>query len=203
MIFKVRANPLKENTGMIKKVEMLRKTGEVKTLFSTLILVLILSLPSFAEIKIFFSPKGGIAEEIIRQIDNAQDYIDITMYSFTSEPISEAIVRAKNRGVEIRILMDKRQSQGTSSKYEFFLDNGINIIQDRHTGLMHNKIILIDGKILFTGSYNLSKRAEEENQENFLMFIDDEEIEGEIEEEIIKIYQERLDYLWEYNEPLE
>jgi len=66
---------------------------------------------------------------------------------------------------------------------------------------MHNKIILIDGKVLFTGSYNLSKSAEKKNQENLLMFIDDEEIEGEIEEEIIRIYQERLDYLWEFNEP--
>jgi len=78
-----------------------------------LILTLILGLfllsysSSFAEIRIFFSPKGGIAKEIIKQIDNAQEYIDITMYSFTSESIAEAIVRAKNRGVEIRILMDR------------------------------------------------------------------------------------------------
>ncbi len=42
------------------------------------------------------------------------------MYSFTNELIAEAIVRAKNRGVKIRILMDKVQSWGTHSKYEFF-----------------------------------------------------------------------------------
>ncbi len=178
---------------------MSRKTWKVKTLFSALTLVLIVSLPSFAGIKIFFSPKGGIAEEIIKQIDNAQEYIDIAIYSFTSEPIAEAIIRAKNRGVEIRILMDKGQSQGKYSKYELFLDNGIIIIQDRHAGIMHNKIILIDGRILFTGSYNLSNSAEEKNEENLLMFIDDEEVEGEIEEEIIRIYKERLDYLWRYN----
>jgi len=47
---------------------------------------------------------------------------------------------------------------------------------------------------LFTGSYNWSKSAEEKNQENLLEFID--------EEEIIEIYQERLDYLWELNKPL-
>ena len=175
--------------------------GKRKILILTFIFALFLFSygSSFAEIKIFFSPNRGIAEEIIKQIDNAQEYIDIAMYSFTSEPIAEAVVRAKGRGVEIRILMDKGQSQGKYSKYQFFLDNGIAIIQDRHAGIMHNKIILIDGKVLFTGSYNLSKSAEEKNQENLLMFIDDEEIEGEIEEEIIRIYQERLDYLWEFN----
>ena len=174
-----------------------------------LISILILSLflfsygSSFAEIRVFFSPKGGAAEEIIKQIDNAESHIDIAMYSFTYEPIAEAIIRAKNRGVKIRILMDKVQSQGKYSKYEFFLNNEIAVIQDRRAGIMHNKIILIDGKVLFTGSYNLSKSAEERNQENLLMFIDDEEIEGEIEEEIIKVHQERLDYLWEFNKPLE
>lgn len=56
------------------------------------------------------------------------------------------------------------------------MDNGIIVIQDRHAGIMHNKIILIDGKVLFTGSYNLSKSAEEKNQENLLNFIDKEEI---------------------------
>ncbi len=184
---------------MFFKAEALRKR---KILILTLIFALFLFsyVSSFAEIKIFFSPNGGIAEEIIKQIDNAQEYIDIAMYSFTSEPIAEAVVRAKGRGVEIRILMDKEQSQGKYSKYQFFLDNGIAIIQDRHAGIMHNKIILIDGKVLFTGSYNLSKSAEEKNQENLLMFIDDEAIEGETEEEIIRIYQERLDYyLWEFN----
>lgn len=55
-----------------------------KTLFLALILILAVSLPSLSEIRIFFSPKGGVAEEIIKQIDNAEDYIDIAIYSFTS-----------------------------------------------------------------------------------------------------------------------
>ncbi len=105
------------------------------------------------------------------------------------------IIRAKRRGVKIRILMDKGQAQGKYSVYQFLLDNDIETIQDRRSGYMHNKIAIIDGRILFTGSYNWSKSAEERNQENLLQFID--------EEEIIKVYQERLDYLWEFNQPQE
>jgi len=140
----------KKNRG---KILLLRK-GEILILALALGLFLFFYSPSFAEIKVFFSPKGGIAEEIIKQIDNAQEYIDIAIYSFTYEPIAEAIIRAKQRGVKIRILMDKGQSQGKSSKCEFLLDNDIAIIQDRHAGMMHNKIAIIDGRVLFTGSYN-------------------------------------------------
>jgi len=179
---------------MFLRAEVLRKRKIVILIF-ILNLFLFFYTPSFAEIRVFFSPKGGATGEIIKQIDNAESYIDIAMYSFTYEPIAEAIIKAKNRGVKIRILMDKGQSQGRYSKYKFFLDNDIAVIQDRHAGIMHNKIAVIDGKVLFTGSYNWTESAEESNQENLLEFID--------EEEIIKVYQERLDYLWEFNKPLE
>ena len=71
----------------------------------------------------------------------------------------------------------------------------IAVIQDRHAGIMHDRIAIMHGRVLFTGSYNWSKSAEERNEENLLEFID--------EEEIIETYQERLDYLWEFNKPLE
>lgn len=68
--------------------------------FLVLILTLFVfsSTYSLAETRIFFSSKGDATEEIIRQIEEAQDYIDIAMCSFTSEPIAEAIVRTKQRG---------------------------------------------------------------------------------------------------------
>ncbi len=66
------------------------------SIFALTLLFLFIS-PIYAEIKIFFSPNGGATEEIIKQIDNAESYIDIAMYSFTSEPIAEAIIRAKER----------------------------------------------------------------------------------------------------------
>ncbi len=182
-----------------KKQEMdFRKEMNIeKILASSLILVSFFFFisSSYAEIKIFFSPKGGIAEEIIKQIDSAESCIDIAMYSFTREPVAETIIRAKNRGVKIRILMDKGQTKGKYLMYQFLLDNNIAIIQDRHAGIIHNKIAIINGRILFTGSYNWSKSAEERNEENLLEFID--------EEEIIEIYQGRLDYLWGHNAPLE
>jgi len=163
----------------------------LKKLFISAFILLLFSLPSLAEIKIFFSPDGGIREEIIKRIDISQEYIDISMYSFTSESIAEALVRAKERGTRVRILLDKLQAAGRHSQYQYLLDNGIRVIIDVHAGIMHNKIAIIDGRVLLTGSFNWTKSAEEKNEENLLLFID--------EEEIIRIYQMRLNYLWGFN----
>jgi len=87
--------------------------------------------------------------------------------------------------------MDKQPAGGKYSKYQYFIDNRITVIRGIHAGIMYNKIAVIDGKILFTGSFNWTKSAETRNEENLLEFID--------EANIIEIYQKRLDYLWEFN----
>jgi len=105
---------------MFLKTEILVKR-QILILTFVLCLFLFFCGSSFAEVRVFFSPKGGIADEVIKQIDNAQEYIDIAMYSFTYEPIAEAIIRAKNQGVKIRIFMDHYKG----SVYQFLLDNGL------------------------------------------------------------------------------
>lgn len=164
----------------------------LKRLLIPTLILLLFSFSSSAEIKVFFSPDGGITHEIIEQIDNAEEYIDVAMYSFTSVAIAEAIVQAKNRGIKVRILLDKLQAAGQYSQYQYLLDSNIEAITDVHAGIMHNKIAVIDGKILLTGSFNWTKSAEEKNEENLFLFID--------EEEIIRIYQMRLNYLWGFND---
>ncbi len=119
------------------KAKILRK-GKILILILIFALFLISYGSSLAKIRVFFSLNGGIAEEVIKQIENAQEHIDIAMYCFTSEPIAEAKVEAENRGVEIHILMDEGQSQGKYSEYQFFLDNGIAIIQNKYAEIIHD-----------------------------------------------------------------
>ncbi len=73
---------------MLLRTRPLRKEKILVLVFALILLLLSCGF-SFSEIKIFFSPKGDIAEEIIKQIDNAQESIDIAMHSFTSEPTAE------------------------------------------------------------------------------------------------------------------
>jgi len=118
------------------------------------------------------------------------NYIDVAMYSFTSDPIAQALVNAKERGVKIRVLLDKQQAGSSSSKAEFLANNGILVSLDTHSGYMHNKIAIIDGAVVITGSFNWTESAEERNQENMVVISDPW---------VVQVYKERFDYLWNYN----
>ncbi len=121
------------------------------------------------DVRVYFSPKGGAQDALINAIDNAKDEILVAMYYFTSRPLAQSIVRAKKRGVTIKILLDESQLTEKYSKYRYLSANGIRIRIDRRKGLMHNKFMVVDEKILATGSYNWTSSAEHKNRENLLI----------------------------------
>ena len=153
-----------------------------------LAILLLLSSIATAETKLYFSPNGGCTDAIVREVGRAQRSIDIMMYSFTSRPIVQAMDRAKERGVAIRVLLDKGQETQKYAKGRYFINKGIAVKYDTGAGLMHNKVGIIDGKVLFTGSFNWTAQAEARNAENLLV-IDDPGL--------IKKYQDRFEYLWD------
>jgi len=103
--------------------------------------------------------------------------------------LSREIIRAKNRGVEVKVYLDSSQINSQYSKARFFLNEGLqNIRFSSNSYLMHNKFAVIDGKIVLTGSYNWTASASERNDENLLV-IDDEEI--------VQRYVEYFNTLWE------
>src|SRR5439155_7672762 len=63
--------------------------------------------------EVFFSPNAGTSTRIVQEINQAQATIDIAMYSFTRDEITGALIAAKNRGVQIRVLADSSQAGGT------------------------------------------------------------------------------------------
>ena len=153
-----------------------------------LAILLLLSSIVMAETKVYFSPNGGCTDAIVREINGAQKTVDVMMYSFTSRPIVRAMEKAKERGVAIRVLLDKGQETQKYAKGRYFTNKGIAVKYDTGSGLMHNKVGIIDGKVLFTGSFNWTAQAEARNAENLLV-IDDPVL--------IKKYQERFEYLWD------
>ncbi|HQG32485.1 MAG TPA: phospholipase D family protein [Deltaproteobacteria bacterium] len=121
-------------------------------------------------VDVYFSPKGGAAEAIIREIDHARKDIFIQAYSFTSAPIAKALVNAHKRGVRVEVLLDKSQRTSKYSSSDFFAHAGIPTFIDSSHAIAHSKIMIIDGSTLITGSFNFTKAAEEKNAENLLIF---------------------------------
>ncbi len=137
-------------------------------------------------IGVYFSPYGGAARQVINWIDRANETIHVLIYSFTNDDIGDAVVRAYQRGVEIKVVFEKNQIS-QYSEYMKLQTTGIQVRNDTNSGLMHHKVAVIDGYIILTGSFNWSASAEERNNEN-LMVIRSQSLATTFEEEVQRIW---------------
>ena len=127
-------------------------------------------------IQAYFSPKGGCTDAIVAEIGQAKSTVDVQAYSFTSAPIAKAVVDAKDRGVKVRVILDKGQDTQKYSSVTFLRNAGVDTKLDRKHAIAHNKIIIIDGKTLLTGSFNFTQAAEKSNAENLLVIRDNPDL---------------------------
>ena len=123
-------------------------------------------------LSVCFSPKGGCTEAIVQELDRAKASILAQAYSFTSAPIAKALVAAHERGVRVEILLDKSNLTSQYTSGPFVAKAGIPTKIDSAHDIAHNKIMIIDGEIVITGSFNFTKAAEDKNAENFLVIRD-------------------------------
>jgi phosphatidylserine/phosphatidylglycerophosphate/cardiolipin synthase-like enzyme len=96
----------------------------------------------------------------------------VQAYSFTSAPIAKALLDAHKRGVQVQVILDKSQRTEQYSAADFLANQGVPTMIDANHAIAHNKIIVIDGEAVITGSFNSTKAAQEKNAEN-LLIIDD------------------------------
>lgn len=123
-------------------------------------------------ITVYFSPQGGATAAVVEQIGKAEKTIQLQAYSFTSAPIAKALLDAHKRGVKVVAVLDASQRTAKYSGATFLQNAGIPVLIDDKHAIAHNKIILIDGKTVITGSFNLTKAAEQSNAENLLVIQD-------------------------------
>lgn len=120
-------------------------------------------------IRCYFSPDGGCTAAIVSALDAARISAHVQAYSFTSKPIAQALVQAYRRGVKVVAVLDKSQRTARYSEADFLAHAGIPTWIDAKHAIAHNKIMLIDGQTLITGSFNFTKAAERSNAENLLV----------------------------------
>jgi len=123
-------------------------------------------------VQVFFSPHGGATEAAVSALAQATNSVLVQAYSFTSAPLAQALVAAQRRGVSVQVILDRSQRTEKYSEADFLSHNEIpTLIDDRHA-IAHNKIMIIDGYVILTGSFNFTKAAEEKNAENLLIIND-------------------------------
>jgi phosphatidylserine/phosphatidylglycerophosphate/cardiolipin synthase-like enzyme len=163
------------------------KTKFTLIALTIIILALTLSLSSLAKTEVYFSLYDNPQKEIIKNINQAEAFINIAMYIFTDKEIAIPLVKARERGVKVRIYLDKEQVDYKYSQSRFLVQKGIKVRISNNNYIMHNKFAIIDKRLLLTGSYNWTFSANKRNDEN-LMVIDDPEI--------IEIFQNQFINLW-------
>ena len=156
-------------------------------LLLTIIFISQFSLFSLAKTEVYFSLYDNPQKEIIKNINQAEAFINIAMYIFTDREIAIPLAKARERGVKVRLYLDKDQVDYKYSQSRFLVQKGIKTRISTNNYIMHNKFAIIDNRILLTGSYNWTFSANNRNDEN-LLIIDDPEI--------IEIFQNQFEKLW-------
>ena len=144
-------------------------------------------MPSY--ISTYFSPNRGSADVLIGFLDRCTESIDAAVYCITHDPISAALIRAKNRGVKVRIITDKTQASNKWADDEKLEEANIPLIRlgAAFRGSMHNKFVIGDSRAVGTGSFNWTKSADERNNENFVIIR---------LKYVVKEYEDEFNRLW-------
>lgn len=136
---------------------------------------------------------GSIPEKLIERINAAQKSIYIAAFEFNLTPVAEALIAAKKRGVDVRWVTDDingLEADETKDRGQFAMlkKARIKIIDDGRGALMHNKFIIFDNQVVWTGSANLTVNDNFRNNNNVIVFDSPE---------IAAIYEREFSEMWD------
>ena len=135
----------------------------------------VITLESPVETKpwsVHFSPHGGVTDALVNEIGRARKSVHVQIYSFTSPAICDALNAASIRA-RVVVIVDERWNRGSKDMMTDSLAGSVEVYSDSCHPIAHNKIAIIDGKTVCTGSFNFT-RAGEENAENLVILHDKE-----------------------------
>ncbi len=133
---------------------------------------------SSTDIEAAFSPDAGALDLVLKVIGSAKQSIRVSAYSFTSAPVTKALLDARRRGVDVQVVVDQRNnlSEDRSGKAAAALGAlvtaGIPVRTISTYAIHHDKFLCVDGRTVETGSFNYSDAAARRNSENVLVIWD-------------------------------
>ena len=126
-------------------------------------------------LEIAFSPNAGAQALVLKTIASAQREIHMLAYSFTSAPVTQALLSARKRGVSVQLVVDQAHNlkQDNSGKARSALSAlasaGAEVRTTSAFAIHHDKVIVVDRRHVQLGSFNYSAAAESRNSENVLV----------------------------------
>jgi mitochondrial cardiolipin hydrolase len=144
--------------------------------------LLIPTTPDTHSASSWFSPGTDCRDNIIAQIKQAQSSIDICVFTISDNIISEVIIDTWNSGVKIRIITDDDKQFDRGSDIALLRNAGIPVVTDKTPDHMHHKFAIFDKVIVICGSYNWTRSATLNNNEDIVIFDHKEAVNGFVQE---------------------
>ncbi|MGH8683961.1 MAG: phospholipase D family protein [Nitrosospira sp.] len=131
-------------------------------------------LPATGTVQVAFTPGDDAGKLIADAINDAHRQVLVQAFSFTHRKIAEALIAAKHRGVDVKVVADKEQTHRIpTSVIAKLAAGGVPVFIDADHAGAHNKVMVIDagssGATLITGSFNFTHAAQYKNAENVLL----------------------------------
>ena len=147
-----------------------------RTLLVGVAFALCVTLAQAVDSQIYFSRSDPVAQIITREIDGAKKSIYALVYAITDESLAKALIRAAERGVDVRIAIDRTQAAGTESVSDLLLQKlgpqRVVFRTGKGRGVMHEKMAIFDGLTVTLGSFNWTDNARDNNWENMIVIRD-------------------------------
>ena len=120
----------------------------------------------------FFSPDDNCVNKIVRLFETCQQSVDVCVFTITDDRIKEAILDAHRRRIPLRIISDNDKANDLGSDVDQLRRAGVAVRVDQTAYHMHHKFAVFDRQRLLSGSYNWTRSAAQNNEENFIVTSD-------------------------------
>ena len=127
------------------------------------------SLAKAEVVGIYFTPPADVAAAVVDVIDQSKFEVLVQAYGFTHNGIAQALVRAHTRGVTVKVLLDAKTDSTNRYVTDLLVTQQIPLRLDAGHAIAHNKVIVVDGELVITGSFNFTNSAQTRNAENLLV----------------------------------
>ncbi len=113
---------------------------------------------------------NGIDQRLVEAIDKAIRSVDVVAFEFNLSSVTDALIRARARGVKVRVVTDDEHGlEDLDTTLDQLIEAGIPVIDDHRNALMHNKFVIIDGRQVWTGSWNFTQNGTFRNNNNVIV----------------------------------
>jgi len=148
--------------------------------------------PATAEIETLFSPGMSIKESIFKEMESTTSTLDLAIHEITSLDMAEALVKAKQRGVKVRIVTDSKQAKIKTSQINTLIHQGIpvKVLGGKEKGVMNHRFAIFDGKRVLAGSFDWSETSAKWNYENILAINENEAV-ANFQREFERLWREK------------